>query len=168
MIDTQLLAVKVTLIFLSFKGADNLWLHGATMDSFQGPIKGSLQEMNRIAWNSKQPFFNGWKLDGEPNHYMKKWCFTKHPFKVGCLGFQVLQMIFGDVYRLHPAPLKGTRACEADRDRGGEEVELWVNHQSLHTILIWVVVWNIFYFHPFLGKIPILTIIFFKGVETTN
>ena len=27
---------------------------------------------------------------------------------------------------------------------------------------------NIFYFHPYLGKIPILTSIFFKGVETTN
>ena len=27
---------------------------------------------------------------------------------------------------------------------------------------------NIFYFHPYLGKIPILTSIFFKWVETTN
>ena len=34
-------------------------------------------------------------------------------------------------------------------------------------ITIWVVVSNIFYFHPYLGKIPILTN-FFKGVETTN
>ena len=25
-----------------------------------------------------------------------------------------------------------------------------------------------FYFHPYLGKIPILTIFFFEGVETTN
>ena len=25
-----------------------------------------------------------------------------------------------------------------------------------------------FYFHPYLGKIPILTSIFFKWVETTN
>jgi len=32
----------------------------------------------------------------------------------------------------------------------------------------WVVVSNMFYFHPYLGKIPILTDIFFKGVETTN
>lgn len=24
-----------------------------------------------------------------PNLYMKKWCFTKHPLKNGCLGFQV-------------------------------------------------------------------------------
>ena len=32
----------------------------------------------------------------------------------------------------------------------------------------WVVVSNIFYFYPYLGKIPILTSIFFKGVETTN
>ena len=27
---------------------------------------------------------------------------------------------------------------------------------------------QIFYFHPYLGKIPNLTIIFFRGVETTN
>ena len=27
---------------------------------------------------------------------------------------------------------------------------------------------NIFYFHPYLGKIPILTHIISKGVETTN
>ena len=31
-----------------------------------------------------------------------------------------------------------------------------------------MVVSNIGYFHPYLGKIPILTSIFFKGVETTN
>ncbi len=36
--------------------------------------------------------------------------------------------------------------------------------------LHWVVVWNIFCFHPYLGKIPILTnnLIFFKWVEATN
>ena len=38
----------------------------------------------------------------------------------------------------------------------------------LLSLLCWLVVSNIFYFHPYLGKIPILTIIFFKGVETTN
>ena len=27
---------------------------------------------------------------------------------------------------------------------------------------------NIFYFHPYWGKIPILTIIFFKGVGSTT
>ena len=32
----------------------------------------------------------------------------------------------------------------------------------------WVVVSNIFYFHPYLGKIPILTSIFFKGVGSTT
>ena len=31
--------------------------------------------------------------------------------------------------------------------------------------LIWVVVSNIFYFHPYLGKIPILTNIFSKGLK---
>ena len=33
---------------------------------------------------------------------------------------------------------------------------------------IWVVVSEIFYVHPYLGKISILTSIFFKWVETTN
>ena len=32
----------------------------------------------------------------------------------------------------------------------------------------WQLTRKYFYFHPYLGKIPILTIIFFKGVETTN
>ena len=32
----------------------------------------------------------------------------------------------------------------------------------------WEVVSNIFYFHLYLGKIPILTSILFKWVETTN
>ena len=36
------------------------------------------------------------------------------------------------------------------------------------SIRIWVVVSNIFYFHPYLGKIPIFWLVFFKGVETTN
>ena len=56
--------------------------------------------------------------------------------KAGCLGFQVLQMIFGDVYVIQPAPLKGTRASEADRDRGGGgngelADELWVKPSIL-------------------------------------
>ena len=43
-----------------------------------------------LSWNSKQPVFNGcfnWMI---LNHYMKNWCFTKHPLKTGCLGFQAL------------------------------------------------------------------------------
>ena len=32
-----------------------------------------------------------------------------------------------------------------------------------HIVKIWVVVSNIFYFHPYLGKIPILTNIFQMG-----
>jgi len=35
-------------------------------------------------------------------------------------------------------------------------------------LFFWVVVSNIFYFHPYLGKISILTNIFSNGVETTN
>ena len=35
-------------------------------------------------------------------------------------------------------------------------------------MLLWLVVSKIVYFHPYLGKIPNLTSMFFKGVETTN
>ena len=41
------------------------------------------------AWNLKHLFINGcfdWMI---PNHYIKKCCFTKHPLKNGCLGYQV-------------------------------------------------------------------------------
>ena len=53
----------------------------------------------------------------------------------------------------------------------------WVDKQTLSMKVLhfrigskdfWVVVPNIFYFHPDLGKIPILTSIFFKWVESTN
>ena len=40
-------------------------------------------------WNLKHLFINGcfsWKI---PNLYIKNGGFTKHPFKTGCLGFQV-------------------------------------------------------------------------------
>ena len=43
----------------------------------------------RYSWNSKQPCFIGcfsWMI---PNLYIKNVCFTKHPLKTGCLGFQV-------------------------------------------------------------------------------
>ena len=43
---------------------------------------------NTTAWNSKQPVFYGcfnWMI---PNHYIKNGCFTKHPLKHGCLGYQ--------------------------------------------------------------------------------
>ena len=39
-------------------------------------------------WNPKQPFINGcfnWMI---PNLFIENGCFTKHPFKTGCLGFQ--------------------------------------------------------------------------------
>ncbi len=40
--------------------------------------------------------------------------------------------------------------------------------RALVLICDWVMVSNIFYFHPYLGRIPILTSIFFNWVETTN
>ena len=43
-----------------------------------------------ITWNLKHPFVNvcfNWMI---PNLYMKHGCFTKHPFKTGCFGFQAL------------------------------------------------------------------------------
>ena len=42
-----------------------------------------------LNWNPKQPFINGcfnWMI---PNLYIGNGCFTKHPFKTGCLGYQV-------------------------------------------------------------------------------
>ncbi len=43
-----------------------------------------------------------------------------------------------------------------------------LGHWDMVFMVFWVVVSNIFYFHPYLGKIPILTIIFFKGVGSTT
>ena len=43
---------------------------------------------------------------------------------------------------------------------------LWVFKGDV--LRIWLVVSNIFFVHPYLGKIPILTSIFFRWVETTN
>ena len=40
------------------------------------------------SWNSKQPVLYGcfnWMI---PNHYIRNGCFTKHPLKNGCLGYQ--------------------------------------------------------------------------------
>ncbi len=42
------------------------------------------------------------------------------------------------------------------------------NHKSVGLYFVWLVVSNIFYVHPYLGKIPNLTSIFFRWVETTN
>ena len=44
-------------------------------------------------------------------------------------------------------------------------LRIWV--ENCYQIYGWVVVSNIFYFHPYLGKFPIW-LIFFKVVETTN
>ena len=43
-----------------------------------------------ITWNLKHLFINGWFNWMIPNHYIENCCFTKHPFKTGCLGYQVL------------------------------------------------------------------------------
>ena len=42
----------------------------------------------------------------------------------------------------------------------------WVG--KISTINVQMVVSNMFHFHPYLGKIPILTSILFKWVATTN
>ena len=44
--------------------------------------------------NSKQPVFYGCFKGMIPNHYIKNCCFTKHPFKTGCLEFQVCIYIY--------------------------------------------------------------------------
>ena len=48
----------------------------------------SMSPCNTRTWNSKQLVFYGcfnWMI---PNHYIRNGCFTKHPLKNGCLGFQ--------------------------------------------------------------------------------
>ena len=43
----------------------------------------------KTTWNLKHLFINGcfnWMI---PNLYIGNGCFTKHPFKTGCLGYQV-------------------------------------------------------------------------------
>ena len=47
------------------------------------------------AWYPKHPFLNGcfsWMI---PNLYSRNGCFTKHPLKHGCLGFQADMKLFG-------------------------------------------------------------------------
>ena len=43
-----------------------------------------LSNETSITWNPKRCF--NWMI---PNLYLGNGCFTKHPFKSGCLGFQV-------------------------------------------------------------------------------
>ena len=43
-----------------------------------------------------------------------------------------------------------------------------VHWLSEYIFIFWMVFSNIVYVHPYLGKIPILTSIFFRSVETTN
>ncbi len=45
-----------------------------------------------------------------------------------------------------------------DHDQQKHHIDLWM------VVVYWVVVSNIFYFHPYLGKIPILTSILFRWV----
>ena len=44
------------------------------------------------SWNLKHLFINGcfnWMI---PDLYLGNGCFTKHPFKIGCLGYQVVYL----------------------------------------------------------------------------
>lgn len=45
----------------------------------------------RIILGTWSPSIYKWflQLYVEPNHYMKNGCFTKHPSKFGCLGYQI-------------------------------------------------------------------------------
>ena len=59
----------------------NKWGFSNVMLVFRG--------VNTSAWNLNHLFINGcfnWMI---PNHYIRNGCFTKHPFKNGCLGYQV-------------------------------------------------------------------------------
>ena len=65
-----------------------------------------LETIEMSSWYPKQPFINGcfnWMI---PNLYIENGCFTKHPLKNGCLGYQdyinvVLQAVRAS--RFHPA-----------------------------------------------------------------
>ena len=51
-------------------------------------------------WNPKHPLFNGcfsWMI---PNLCIENCCFTKHPLKHGCLGFQVYVVLYTRVINL--------------------------------------------------------------------
>ena len=39
------------------------------------------------------------QLYDEPNHYIKSGCFTKHPFKTGCLGYQAYTNLLSKIFR---------------------------------------------------------------------
>ena len=50
------------------------------------------------AWNPKQPFINGcfnWMIHSK-SLYIENGCFTKHPLKNGCLGYQALKKARGN------------------------------------------------------------------------
>ena len=61
--------------------------------------------------------------------------------------------------------IQGVPFCSIPRD-----VRWWARGGPHHRNKTqgWVVFLNMFYFHPYLGKISYLRLIFFKGVETTN
>ena len=62
------------------------------------------------SWNLKHPFINGcfnWMIQ---NLYIGNGCFTKHPFKTGCLGFQVLINQTLELYKLHSLKLAASPA----------------------------------------------------------
>ena len=49
---------------------------------------GEKEIWRKSTWNLKHLFINGcfnWMI---PNLYIGNGCFTKHPFKTGCLGYQ--------------------------------------------------------------------------------
>ena len=69
-------------------------LHGnrrVFTNTFSYPKMGGIRKpMSAVCtWNLKHLFINGcfnWMI---PNHYIRNGCFTKHPFKSGCSGYQV-------------------------------------------------------------------------------
>ena len=49
---------------------------------------------NHHLWNPKQPFIHGCFNWMSPNLYIENGCFTKHPFRNGCLGLQAIVSSF--------------------------------------------------------------------------
>ena len=123
-----------------------------------------LYQVLKSTWNRKQPDFYGcftWMI---PNLYLGNGCFNKHQFINGCLEFQ-------DSRYIQTCQRHGNLTARLPHCRQTSEIKQVESAFSPLPELLnknWVVVSNIFFFHPYIwGRFPFL-LIFFKWVETTN
>ena len=156
----HMLNIKVNQIFpfIYFSGCINTprW-----KISFQILPSYTLPKTNaKILWN-----FKGWKVD------------KRHEYVLAVPTWRSCQVQHLQSTSAAFAALRADGCVYAwgDENRGGDSSILarWIclddyNATGSYNLIIWVVVSNIFYFHPYLGKWSNLTSIFFKWVETTN